>query len=334
MKLTGRHGAPLALMAGLTALLFSSACVPTGAIRGRGKAPGQNQARAQHVEVEVAATPSVVASESGEAERSPGVRIRQLLDEAEVARRRLFGDPGERVFSLETEKEADDGRKMIRVYRLVHWDGRERKILGVRSIYEQVLEMDPGNVQALLGLGNMALVEAVTHSTAKQSISWTLGTSKKLGDEERTRLQKKQDLIARRLVSSLKAARVKFQDVLRSSPSEPAAYLGLGMADALQGGYKAKARTMLDAVDDLGMADALQGGYKAAAKRFEMMERNNVVPRRKRSIFYVWYGFVLEASKARTDAIAKYERAAELLEPYAWGSWARARVETIHLFEK
>ncbi len=290
-------------------------CVPTRLANQGGSKDEPTATKAARKVIKGASTVKVAApvqvEQKAEKEGTdPNVRIRSRLGEAEQRRRALFASVSTRDFKAQLDQKDERGKKLIRVYKLITFDDEAAEVQQIRSLYQDVLTMDPGNPQATLGLGNLALMEATSLLTRQSAITWRLSVDKRLSAEDYAYWKRKSELLQKRVGSALKAAHNKFKKVLQNSPGDPSAHLGIGMALALS------------------------ANFAGAQKKFEQMERGGVLPPNQRSIFYVWHGFVLERLRKTDQAMAKYDLAAELLEPYEWGVWARDRVEEIFVFER
>jgi tetratricopeptide (TPR) repeat protein len=239
----------------------------------------------------------------------PGARIRQLLVEAEAVRAALFANPGYHSYYVETGEKDATGSSETRSFKLITFESLEAQIRQARELYEQVLVKDPGNPQALLGLGDLALMDAMTLLSKRQQIDATLVTSEALDGEDRARLQRKKTLLEKRTDNLLAAAQAKFRRVFATNPAEPAAHLGMGISLAMS------------------------RNWNAAHQKFLQIEKEGFEPPRNRSVLYVWDGFVLERLGKRDAAIERYSKAAAFLEPYSWGKWASERVEELFLYQ-
>ena len=233
-------------------------------------------------------------------------RIRTILAKAEGIRLGLLGDPEYDRYAVQVVGKGGD--ESTRVFALMTFRSNTRELSNARQLYEAVLSSDPGNQQALLGLGNLALMEAMTLETERQGIQARLA-GPDVSSDERPRLERRSKLVQKKLDSALAAAQNKFKMVIASAPSESGAHLGLGVALAL-------------AKD-----------WNGAFAKFEQMEKGGAMPAHNRSVVYVWWGFVLEQNGNRDGAIVKYSLASELQEPYSWAEWADRRVEELYEYQ-
>lgn len=329
---------PLTRFLLLTGASLSIACVPYEAIgkaTGNATSPGRS-ASSRHAteatEASSAASPAAQSNDSSgapaesdgsiassvsstlgltvnkaEKSRSPEQRIRDLLRTADRERLESLSKPGHLTFHVVTEKFDESGDKLHRTYKLLSYDDEDR-MEKAREGYEEILTMDGGNVQAVLGLADLALMESVTLRNSIASIEFSIATGSALTAKETAVLQRKAKLLQRRLDSAVAAAQNKFKTVLVSNPQEAVAHLGIAIALTIE------------------------KSWPAAVAKFDLMEKSGLVPAHNRSIFYVWYGFALQESAGEDAALAKFALAAELQEPYSWALWARDRVEEIEVY--
>jgi tetratricopeptide (TPR) repeat protein len=247
--------------------------------------------------------------EAAAAPSTTNERIREALGEADEWRKRALGKPGIVTFRVLSSQLDTRGNKSSRTYFLVSYEEQKQAILAARASYEKVLAMDPANAQALLGLGNLALMEAMTHITEQTQLNYDLGYQQEgMSADAKAHYDVKLKLLQMKIESALVAARSKFKTVLLMSPVDPTAHLGIGMALALG------------------------RDWAGAQQKFDQMERSGIFPPYNRSIMHIWYGFTLEQLGQKEQAVAKYWQAVELQEPYNAAEWARARVEKIHFF--
>jgi hypothetical protein len=255
------------------------------------------------VPVKREAPPKRVATNAAP-EKSPSDRVRELLEAAEEQRVTLLNKVATKTLS------AVKGAPQVYTYFPDALEGED--VMGepmaemhrARQLYEVVLGMDPGNPQATLGLGNLALMEALSVQSTTTLIRYNLLVGRGM---PRKKAEKAQELLQRRLEAVLAAADSKFRTVLAAAPMEPAGHLGLGMSMALR-------------------AD-----WAKAIEKFEMMEKADILPQRNRSVMFVWYGFSLEQIGRKKDAIAKYQLAASYQEPYLWARFAQRKMEALYL---
>jgi tetratricopeptide (TPR) repeat protein len=302
-------GAPLAL----------SGCLGTLGTAGIGGREDESevQARARLSEERAVASqderkpPDAARATAEELAKDTSFQIRQLLDQAGRAKQLIFSDPLFYRIQVTTDKKDKDGQPVLRSYHLLTFNDRVRRdaINLARELYERVLEMDANNLQATLGLGELALVDATTLVTEQQRLTVRLDGDEEMSESERVQTTKRRTLVERRVDSTARAAQEKFRRVLAISPTESAAHLGMAMSLALT------------------------KKWGEAAARFDAMEKEGYLPPRNRSVVFVWYGFVLEQMGQRDKAMEKYSTAAAFQEPYAWGEWAADRVETLYVFQ-
>jgi hypothetical protein len=245
---------------------------------------------------------------------SPGPRetIIAKLREAEQIRIEVLNNPS--VNSYYTKSELLDYKEdnLIRKYSLDNYRSNTDKMNKSRELYEEVLKMDPGSPQAQLGLGNLDLMDAASYVNEMYANEYYVGSDPGLTEKEKTqikaRIAKEQELHKMRTDAMLQAARSRFNAVLATSPQESSAHFGLAMAMAIH------------------------KEWPAAQAKFDQMERSGMLPQNYRSVFYVWYGFILEQQGNRDGARGKYAKATEYREPHQWGDWAQERSEMLYLF--
>ncbi len=248
------------------------------------------------------------ATETEQAKQPVHLRVLGLLAEADALRTQILDNPDMRSLYILFDRLDGDGNRVGLDQRHAAYNDRDNadRIAQARARYETVLTMDPGKPQALLGLANLSMIEAMTFLTQRTELTYTLRTTDNL--KSKPGLVKRRRMVKRKLRTALMAAQTKFQDVLSFSPREPSAHLGMAMVMAMGGRWK-----------------------EAQAKLAEI-EQERMFPPRARSVFYLWYGFVEEALGRFDDAIRHYAKAAELGEPTAWALWAENRVEEMYLY--
>lgn len=234
-----------------------------------------------------------------------GAQIRNLLISAEKGRTYLFNEMDYYTISYLSSKLDEDGNNINYTVLLPTLEDLSKELKAVRTVYETVLEMDPGNVQALLGLGNLSLMEALSDDSAIQKLESDLVLNPDMSGDEMRKIKKKIQIISKSKSLNIGAASTKFKSVLASEYSNSSAHLGLAMI------------FMLDK------------DFNSAKEKFDFIENNNLIPSRNRSIFYVWYGFLFELLGNKDAAVDIYSKAAFYREPYDFGEWAKQRMFTI-----
>jgi tetratricopeptide (TPR) repeat protein len=238
------------------------------------------------------------------------------------------------------------GGKMewCRAHNLYAWynQGTEVTVAEAKKFYNQALDMDPNSVQALTGLGNLYLIQAIAAHYERERLRLELEDlliaylakgevrtnpldlalddllgKARLGKDpkEDGRLAFQQLLwkaanLRNQITYFVRTARARFEDALRVNGQFPSAHLGLAISAAV-------------AMD-----------WKAAFATLAFIEQNNLQIPRKRSMFYVWKGFVLEQMGDVDEAIQAYSKAVELDEPYQFMEFPRGRLQMILLSRK
>jgi hypothetical protein len=247
------------------------------------------------------ASPTPAATdEKGDKQLIALARIRSILDEGERIRHTLLDNAGVREYDVTGQ----NGDK-LKVYKLITYEDSEDQLLAARAQYGAVLEKDPGNPQALLGLGAVALMEALSITTDIADEKVKQG-SPDLDMENGKRGRSHLTALKGRLEAELTAAEEKFRMVLAENPSEATAHLGMAMALALR------------------------GSWPEARAKMEQLEAAGLIPLHNRSIFYAWFGFILEQGGDQQAALSRYALASQAEEPFNWALWARGREEVIN----
>ncbi|MBW1811367.1 MAG: tetratricopeptide repeat protein [Deltaproteobacteria bacterium] len=227
-------------------------------------------------------------------------------------------------------------------HHLYEFSRRVGKIAEAKKYYNQALDMDPNSVQALVGLANLYIIQAVDAQYVRDKLrlelveqlvplepkgkasddildmSFTELIAKIRPKNSPTKGEKKS--IRRQLWdatrnqhdidSYLRAARARCEDALRVNAQFAPAHLGLAVVAAIQ------------------------QKWKVAIAKLTFLEENKLEIRRNRSMFYVWKGFVLERMGNLDDALKAYGTAIELDEPYDFMDYPRKRVRAILLSQK
>jgi len=208
-----------------------------------------------------------------------------------------------------------------------------------KKYYNKAMDMDPNNVQALAGLANLYLIQSVAATYDRQRLRLELENVlvglKPRGEPKRNPL----DLSLNQLLAQIRAVedpddntKVRIRQMLWKGASLKhliTYYLRTARArcqDALRvNGQYAPAHL------GLAVAAAIIGDFKTALATLTFIEENKLEIPRKRSMFYVWKGFVLEQMGSTDEAVKAYSTAIELDEPYQFMEFPRNRLQTILL---
>ncbi len=229
--------------------------------------------------------------------------IRKLLDTADQLRQELLQEYEEIIIHVELP----NGETETRSFPKYDING----ILEAYSYYKQALDKQPDKPQADLGLGNLALMEAMTFIALKEKLLYDIktGSSGKSEKEQQRSLNRYE----RRIDSATRSARNKFQYIIDEiNPNNATAHLGIAMSFAMAGKWK-RALQKFSEVDELGLINANTPSA---------------------SIAYAWYGFTLEQLSDISGAKEKYMLATEIRDPYFWSVWAEVRIDFLATYKK
>jgi tetratricopeptide (TPR) repeat protein len=292
--------------------------------------------------------------------QSHWVRIREFLEEADEKRLAVLLGQAEVTDEILVETDQEEGwdvracsilgevytrggeMEHCKAYNLYRFTDRGALIGQAKKLYNQALDMDPNNVQALIGLANLYIIQAVDAQYRRDRLRLNLEKllvnlkpkGKVTGDpldlsfteviakirpasnptkDEKRRIR--EFLWAgtnnRNLIDSyLRASRARCEDALRVNSQFAPAHLGLAVVAAVE------------------------NKWKVALAKLTFLEENKLDIRRNRSMFYVWKGFVLERMGNADDALKAYRLAIELDEPYQFMDFPRERVRAILLSQK
>ncbi len=175
-----------------------------------------------------------------------------------------------------------------------------------RMHYEKVLAMQPAHLEAILGLANLELMEAMTYLALKEELEAKAEiTSPNASSKDRLEVMRYE----RRISLATQAARNKFERIIAElSPSDPGAHLGIAISLVID------------------------GELEQALRKFRENEESGVIhPKLPNvSVAYGWYGFALERASQPERAFDKYMAAAAIRDPYEWGAWAEARIDNMN----
>jgi tetratricopeptide (TPR) repeat protein len=227
-------------------------------------------------------------------------------------------------------------------HHLYEFSKRAAQIAEAKKYYNQALDMDPNSVQALVGLANLYIIQAVDAQYVRDKLRLELvellvplepkgKATDEILDMSLTELIAKvrpknsptkgeKKAIRRYLWSAtrnqhdidsyLRAARARCEDALRVNAQFAPAHLGLAVVAAIE------------------------KKWKVAIAKLTFLEENKLEIRRNRSMFYVWKGFVLERMGNLDDALKAYGTAIEIDEPYDFMDYPRKRIRAILLSQK
>jgi tetratricopeptide (TPR) repeat protein len=284
-------------------IALSSSCIPSNGQLTGDSMRGEKESKEN---IEQGATVQALPEEGKAVEEDPrDKQIRNLLAKAEENRSDLLSEMDFLEMSYVSLKRDENGDNIQKTVRFPMFKDAGL-MLDTRKIYEKILDMDPGNIQALLGSANLDLMQAMTDISLMQRQNVILVLDPP-GEKEFKKMEKEKILLQKEADIYLGSAKTKFLSVLTANQGNPSAHLGLGIVYMLQ------------------------KDWNSAKEKFEFIEKNNLVVPRGRSVFYVWYGVLFEQLENRDTAIELYQKAAFYQEPFGFSQWAKRRIEDLFL---
>jgi tetratricopeptide (TPR) repeat protein len=351
----------------LTGMCLSGCLIPSGVVIDQPPAEAEAMAVKQIATLQTAEVQESKAKAAKIIQKSSKLRIREYLQLGDQARMGVLlagydylgaeQPAGREEVLVETHKKDSPGTffcpMMSKAYSrggdmsyctahyLYNWynTDTETAVSNGKKFYNKALDMDPNNVQALVGLANLYLIQAVGAHYERDRLRLELenllmglrprGEARKNPldmtvsqllavirpsetPDENTKVAIRRFLwegtSLRHLITYyLRTSKARCQDALRVNGQFAPAHLGLALSAAV-------------AQD-----------WKAALATLTFIEINKLEIPRKRSMFFVWKGFVLEQIGDVDEAIKAYSKAIEIDEPYQFMEFPRSRLQSILL---
>jgi len=292
--------------------------------------------------------------------KSHWIRIREFLEEADRKRMRVLLGPDEIRDEILVETQEEEGwdvractilgevysrggkMEHCKAYNLYRFNERNVLVAQAKKLYNKALDMDPNNVQALIGLANLYIIQAVdaqyqrnrmrlqlekllvklkpggrvTDDPLDLSFTELIAKIRPKGTPTKDERKRIREFLwagtnnRNQIDSFLRTARARCEDALRVNAQFAPAHLGLAVVAAVE------------------------NKWRVALAKLTFLEENKLQIRRNKSMFYVWKGFVLERMGNPDDALKSYRTAIELDEPYQFMDFPRGRVRAILLSQK